>query len=97
VIEEAVRAGVERGDGAHLVGAELEVERFEVLRHALLSHRLGIATMPRCVSQRTTTCAMLLPWLSAIDFSNVLWKMSFFPSANGPHDGSRDLLTTDDD
>ena len=39
--EEEARARIERRDGSHVRIRELEIEHGDVLRHALLLHRLG--------------------------------------------------------
>ena len=49
---------------------------------------LGMATTPRCVSQRSTTCATLRWYVAARFCSSSLVKRWLRPSANGPHDSS---------
>lgn len=87
MIEEGALAGVERGDRGHVVGGEIEVEDVEVLGDPFLAHGLGDrdhAALREPAQDHLG--AMLLPYFAPIDRSTSCWKMSFLPSANGPHD-----------
>jgi hypothetical protein len=84
VIEETVGLLVQRGDCLVILRIKLEVEDIQILDYALLADGLGMATTPRCVSQRNTTCAIFLPCLLAIERRSSFWNKLFFPSAQGP-------------
>jgi hypothetical protein len=65
-VDTFLRTGVERRDGGDLVGGEREVEDVDVLGKPLGFDDRGIATTPRSMAQRSTTCAGVLPYVAAI-------------------------------
>ena len=84
MIEEAAGFLVQCGNRLLIFRIKFKIEDVQIFSMRSLRTDLGIATTPRCVNQRRTTWATLLPCLAAIECRASFWNMLFLPSANGP-------------
>ena len=77
---------VQRRDGRHIVGAELDIEDGEVLRDAVRADRFRDRHYAALGQPAQNDLRHGLPVFLGEATSTSLWKMSCLPSAKGPQD-----------